>query len=442
MRVLEKTKFALVSKILTVLLFLMGFTIRAPQAAARVDAIKAQGLSPSEVSASENLRSGSAVRARKGNEARVSPPPGDIWQGWPGSSMVGSPFVLPSVPGVAKGRFSFTSPGAERQNGIGGRGGGNLVASSESIRPVLVDYFAYLPGLRDFQAPRGALPLVITNLKSLAGADVPYVRMSEQPAFEITRWRLRTWAASSPVVVGAIMESIKFMDFFPVDSPIQAQPGYRILFPAKENSTFKIVPVIGYSKDLGGAVISIPIWNQIGVMTQAGLPVHEALRDIQITLADGMSDEVLQWVTAKIMLTDPIEGETLDKSEYFGDYLGRLIRETKEEPMATKLRTCSVIKKLSRISKSCVDSLRSFALACASKNLSEIHEDFRMHREQILDCSQTLSGTQGILVAENTLHSLQDSIWALSRTKLVSSRSILQMSTRLKYLLSLPELEN
>ena len=59
------------------------------------------------------------------------------------------------------------------------------------------------------------------------------------------------------------------------------------------------------------------IGNDFGRLSQVGSFIHEGLRAIQ-AIDSGFSDEALQYVTARIVLTDPSPGETLDDSNCLG----------------------------------------------------------------------------------------------------------------------------
>lgn len=58
--------------------------------------------------------------------------------------------------------------------------------------------------------------------------------------------------------------------------------------------------------------VSIPIWNQMSLLSQAGLLIHEALRHIQIGFSAGFNEKALQQATALYSLCQP----NLNLSQY------------------------------------------------------------------------------------------------------------------------------
>ncbi len=81
----------------------------------------------------------------------------------------------------------------------------------------------------------------------------------------------------------------------------------------------KITTAIVYMKGYG-AFVSSPIWNNLDVETQAGLLIHESIRQVQFRYGfDDLSDQNLQYLTALIIDTEPETNG--DLSPYFSPSL-------------------------------------------------------------------------------------------------------------------------
>jgi hypothetical protein len=198
--------------------------------------------------------------------------------------------------------------------GGGNTGGGSLVIRSPGETPVLLDFLEIEPGFQD----RHSNPYFKLNPSQAEKQRV--IRIEQLPIMSLVTERLEKWQTNSPYTVLLLKIAMKGMRWGVTVNPVRVLPEYHL--PSSIPLSFpkyKINGAIVYEEGFG-ARISIPAWNSLGEMSQAGLIVHEALRHIQIHYGSSLSNEKLQKVVAKIMLNNPSLPEELDRSEdYFGN---------------------------------------------------------------------------------------------------------------------------
>ncbi|MGE0615739.1 MAG: hypothetical protein AB7P04_08855 [Bacteriovoracia bacterium] len=236
-------------------------------------------------------------------------------------------------------------------------GGGNVLLQPH---PVLMDFALYDP---DFQEPAGA-PLASSLMAKRLGYDrIPNV--AELPEYKRASERLELWRKHSPVLMGMIADALKGMDWLytpyavevlpgtrsasaPLSAVLAAAPSVSQAWPWFDREVFtelqqrwpeaQVANTAIYDTRVG-ARFALPIWNQLGERSRAGLLVHEALRHVQLAYESWLPDFNLYVITAVIMLVDPDDApESLDNPDFFSGGLRSLI-EDRLRPSAT-VRVC------------------------------------------------------------------------------------------------------
>ena len=127
--------------------------------------------------------------------------------------------------------------------------------------------------------------------------------------------------ASSPITVRLIRKALDGMDW--VFTPFSQEVCALAQLPARFAKD-SIYSAVVYNEKFG-ARMSLPVINQLGHTSMSGLLIHEALRHVEIAYQDGLPDETIRRITARIILSNPQPGETLDHAEWFGKIVGNII---------------------------------------------------------------------------------------------------------------------
>jgi hypothetical protein len=107
-----------------------------------------------------------------------------------------------------------------------------------------------------------------------------------------------------------------------------------------------------YYQNETGAVVSVKIYNQMDQLSQAGLWLHEAIRQLQIDYGAEMSEKALETITAKILLEDPYNSLSLDDPSLYGPTLGKVIQEFKpSESLLPKQSMERFLKRINQFAK-------------------------------------------------------------------------------------------
>ena len=209
-----------------------------------------------------------------------------------------------------------------------GGGGTVIFPAASQDRPMLLDLYLAQPNFRDtyrFQASPFKRTSNIEHFKM----DQFDIRL--EPAYALVQDRLAVWNSSSPALIKALQETLQHTFY---------RFTFRNLGLIHEYSAPSSVPetslktAVFYHPQIG-AVFSAPIVNQMGDASQAGLIIHEALRQIQMAYGEsGMSNQLLQEVTAQIVLSEPGAGETLDVQGKYGSYTDSLMARYHPEARA------------------------------------------------------------------------------------------------------------
>jgi hypothetical protein len=196
-------------------------------------------------------------------------------------------------------------------NGCGG--GGSLCQDSKLNHgnPVLLDIALADPGFVDSSARSTQL----TTSRNVQKLGVDYVDLQDSAPYKLALERIRKWKTTSPNSMEAVEAALSSIAF--LKSNVSVGQAYKASIPsgsvcAGNHST----TVVTYGKNRN-ALISIPKWNSLGLKSQAGMLIHEALRYVQIDAGKDGSDSDLQALAAKIVLKDPLPYENLDHDEFF-----------------------------------------------------------------------------------------------------------------------------
>lgn len=197
-------------------------------------------------------------------------------------------------------------------------GGGNSVKSPTTGKYVLLDYFVFSPTQHAQYTTTSGSPLVKTDYRYVEFDNGYEALPDAQPAYATVLQRLNVWKTRMPNVQSRILNDVR-LSFVALPSVPQAGR-YDLNGLASQYPSLEIQPLACFDAERAEAVWSYnirivllneTIWNQLDLNSQAGLILHEMLRQLQLgnsvplsELGDG-SDKALQDLTSKIMLTNP-----------------------------------------------------------------------------------------------------------------------------------------
>lgn len=187
-------------------------------------------------------------------------------------------------------------------------GGGNVIVFKGQAEPFLLDRLLLSPELA-------------TTSNSTRAINLSAREYAEQ--------RLNLWLEQvSGLNLGSTQELIKLIQqslnrMAIIEVPYKFKTISRYYLPSEIlNLKPKIITAILYM-DGYGAFVSSPIWNQLSIETQAGLLIHESIRQIQFRYGfHDLTDAKLQYLTAFIMDRSPESSGALDN--YMSSQLLRL----------------------------------------------------------------------------------------------------------------------
>jgi hypothetical protein len=221
--------------------------------------------------------------------------------------------------------------------GAGSSGGGTAVHVPGSSGPVLLDLYLYDPKFKDVYTGTDYLGSACGNpMQAKYGfQDLPTVGVASLNAFGGALKRLRLFSETSPVMVQLILYAVfsNELDLTYGDVP---QVDTYWLPDHFEKKDIQFETAAFYQIDTG-AVISAQVYNELGATSQQALLIHEALRELQIGFGDDISEEMLEMLTALIIL-GPEDGTidpahfSLDNSALYGPKLGAIIQNFNSSP--------------------------------------------------------------------------------------------------------------
>lgn len=248
--------------------------------------------------------------------------------------------------------FALFGPCNVLARGGGTDGGGSVFYVDR--RPILLDLLVANVSFRD------SIPGI--NLRSRLGgwADFDTVVPSDQPVMEEVAKRLHRWG-NGPAVL-QIEKAIVATEFWSTNGTLPLPESAYFIPPHLKNAipSEKLVTVAAYkSGSYGGAAFSAPIYNQMGLESQVGLWVHEALRTIQraeASIDDGNEDETLtnealQQLTAKIVFGPYSSTERLEDIPNLGRFLGHLVRAQEDHQSDFRAHCSALTRFLNELSR-------------------------------------------------------------------------------------------
>lgn len=185
-------------------------------------------------------------------------------------------------------------------------GGGGVLFGGPT--PILIDYLNINPNFKDsntyqkWQASR----VIKKSQISIDRKNEDQIRESNA-AFDLALTIVKKWE-EEVFGIGSLMIHTAFMDPMTwnfVDKKLKAPQSY---LPLQNLDIEKIKTAAYYykkSKNEFDVQISMDIWNQMGILSQSGLLIHEALRHLQIGWANRFDEDSLQHATAILMMCEP-----------------------------------------------------------------------------------------------------------------------------------------
>ena len=188
-------------------------------------------------------------------------------------------------------------------------GGGGGVVWAELNYPILMDYFTIYSSALDIPTYK-ATPSRLDQNSSYSfylTRENEQKILSENPAFSKAISILDGW---SNLPYDAISFTVRASFYFKlnwrfVEHELTA-PAFYKASPIKELKT-EVAAYYSFDSEKKSAIVRISknIWNQMELQHQAGLLIHESLRQVQIALVRGYDDESLQRATAIYITCKP-----------------------------------------------------------------------------------------------------------------------------------------
>ena len=202
-------------------------------------------------------------------------------------------------------------------------GGGSVVRCSPSDPWVLLDRANQNPQLLKSATPPPA------PSGEAATADLQPMDVRSLPAFARASEILDRWSSNSPELVKMIREAMVKATYFRTSGrftivpQFTMNPALRRLCPRLEQETgIHFLPKFG-------SIISDPLWREIDLDTQAGLLIHEALRQIQMAYIFKTANGDLEWITGQLIDGDPKSSPPLQEQPQVNGMFRRLLEGQK-----------------------------------------------------------------------------------------------------------------
>lgn len=200
-------------------------------------------------------------------------------------------------------------------NGCGGGGGACQASGVNQGFPILLDLAVNDPTLVD---RRGADASQLQDSPASRHLGLDYQDMTRDPAYRHALQRIKAWEGGASRKTTLTIEQALSQLIFAKTSYRFGAPERAAIPPGSACGDGHTRQVIQYVDSI--AVISIPTWNELGLVSQSGLLIHEALRQIQIYDGYHGTDAELEQVTAHIEDNDPRPDESLVEEFGFFHY--------------------------------------------------------------------------------------------------------------------------
>ncbi|MDZ4661630.1 MAG: hypothetical protein SGJ18_08420 [Pseudomonadota bacterium] len=218
--------------------------------------------------------------------------------------------------------------------GSSGGGPGTAVINSDQTATLLPIYLAN-PNFRDsFVSGIVELPEPFTACEHnpLFTLVLPYVACNPVKAVtligQLLLKKIESWRCSSPTLMQAIHQGLLWSNFYftkdkaaPDTEPLD--DGYYLPAPDQK---IQLKTAAYYDRDTFVRV-NTEVYNLLGDHSRAALFLWESLREVILANGGNISLEQQQNLVAKIILSLPIEGETLETSEFMSGALLDLAKE-------------------------------------------------------------------------------------------------------------------
>lgn len=212
--------------------------------------------------------------------------------------------------------------------GSSGGGGGSVIQFDIQKEPILLDLLMYHPELRKSKIIKSHNNF---NIQKNNYLEIESLYKSDEFAFRLARKKLDLWAQTlngkckiiqEPLMfelINLVRESINNMFYLRTSKHLI--PNDKVFLPENLKLLNPIITtVIHYDRHFG-VLISSPIWDTLSTETQAGLIIHEGMRNIQLHYIAQLSEQQIQKITAIILDTSLISVYELN----FKDLLGPIL---------------------------------------------------------------------------------------------------------------------
>jgi hypothetical protein len=184
-----------------------------------------------------------------------------------------------------------------------GGGGGTLVKRADLKHFMLLDlYLASTPHQQQELANEESSPgLSVTPFSEASGLEL--LDLYKSKAFEHAKAKLLRIANAHTVqgrLAQAILGVLEYkIQIFYTFKKLRTYEAFH--FPESDSDTTKTATAVFYDQAFG-PIVYAPYWNDLSLTSQAGLLIHEALRYFQVINPDSLTDEMIQHITATIIL--------------------------------------------------------------------------------------------------------------------------------------------
>ncbi len=157
------------------------------------------------------------------------------------------------------------------------------------------------------------------DTKVAEATDADLINLHNNRAYQYALSRIQAWEkrANSKYSMALVEEGLKSVQF--LITPLRIKPLRGVYLPPGSKCQMSNLHT-AILFDNGFLYVSLPEWNSLGLLSQAGLLIHEALRNVQILQQLDGTDADLERLTAKILL--PYDGTTqMDAQPFFAKYI-------------------------------------------------------------------------------------------------------------------------
>lgn len=170
-------------------------------------------------------------------------------------------------------------------------GGGGVVWINS--RPVLTDYFTMVDSISE---------IPIGNIENSSVSDVKSTKAFLESKKILNNWS-KFFLDTMPVTVKLAMDSNLRWEF--VDTELKAYSFFLEPTIPADNKIEAVAYYHFHSASNVSVKINRSIWDQMDLLGQTGLVIHETLRQVQVGWRHGFDDQALQRATAIYLMCQP-----------------------------------------------------------------------------------------------------------------------------------------